>query len=249
MQSWLRTRNSLEAAALEALDIPVQSVTMLDHKTSETRTDYNLAETSDITVPGAQAFRTGQLRASFADGTMDAAHPYRATIATMHNRSRLLEAQHGKSMTFKLAADTPPQALYLLEPGPRPLFPPGTPTIKTYDQDRALAHITCGSQLMDIVKDGRDHFYVLTRLSFHNIDLEPLWNAYNANAVFPALRWHPFGLAIQALHCLRERRKIIHTNRYITISHRTHTHKGAAVPENAEGAIFGQVQSTLGVKL
>jgi len=142
----------------------------------------------------------------------------------------------------------PGGAVVVVEEGAEGLEP-GTPTIKTYDQDRALAHITCGSQLMDIVKDGRDHFYVLTRLSFHNIDLEPLWNAYNANAVFPALRWHPFGLAIQALHCLRERRKIIHPNRYITISHRTHTHKGAAVPENAEGAIFGQVQSTLGVKL
>jgi len=249
MQSWLRTRNSLEAAALEALDIPVHSVSMIDHRTSESRTDYNLAESSDLTVPGAQAFRTGVVRATFADGTMDATHPFRATIAAMHNRSRLLEAQRGTTMGFKGSADTPVRSLYLLEPCPRRPFAAETPSLKTFDQDLAIALITNGAEIIDITHDGNRHIYTLSRLTPARIDLEPHWTAYKQNAVFPALRWHPFGLAIQALHCLRERRKIIHTNRYITIAHRTYTHKGAAIPEKAEGAMFSQIQTTLGVKI
>lgn len=253
--TWLRTRNSLEAAALEALDIPVASVSMLDPRSGLQRIDYNLGPDSDLTVPGAKPFRTGQIRADFAAGTLPADHPYRITLAAMHNRSRLLEAQRGTSMIFPPPPPTPPPtppaapSFYLLTPGPSLQFPAETPWLKTFDQDRAIALITCGAQIIDLTHDGNHHIYTLTRLTPHCIDLEPLWTAYKTNTVFPALRWHPFGLAIQALHCLRERRKRTHDQRYLTISHRTHTFQGAAVPEHAPGEMLGHVQKTLGVQI
>jgi hypothetical protein len=46
MKSWQTTRNTYEAAALCSLDIEPRPVTMLDHKSGASYTDWNLKPTS-----------------------------------------------------------------------------------------------------------------------------------------------------------------------------------------------------------
>lgn len=260
MQAWQTTRNTFEAAALASLDIPVKPVTMQDHKSGNTVTDWNLARDNQQIVEGqtdlppreSRLFFTGVLRRDFNNGklTGDLAtqplHPYLIAMRAMHNRARLLDAQKGVAMALKEEA----LGSYILERGTsRTALPP---FIDTPDQDLAIALITCGCQLVSITHNGNQHVYRLTRYSLApvaRLDGGLIMHDLRTNRLFPARRWEPFAIAYHALHCLRELRKHQHSTTYITVRHKTYNTKGAAFTANASSEMQQRVQQRLGIKL
>ena len=267
MQSWQTTRNTYEAAALASLDIPLRAVAMRDLKTGHDYTDWNLVPNNQGIVEGltdgvplrnSRLFITGVLRRDFNNGkpigelATQPLHPYLIALRAMHNRNALLEAQKGNA-TMCLKEEAP--GSYLLERGLQRLakLPP---FIVTADLDTAVALITIGCQLVSITHNGDAHVYQLTRYSIApplpdvpRLDGGLLVHDLRANKLFPDRRWEPFAIAIHALHCLRELRKHQHSNRYITVRHRTYTVRGAAFQESAPSEVHARVQKTLGIKL
>lgn len=254
MHSWQTTRNTYEAAALAALDIPLKPVTMRDFKTGTEYTDWNLAPNNQAVVTGEPArsprlYLTGPLRRDFNGGKLQGElaaqplHPYLLALRALHNRQRLLEAQKGRAMALKEAAP----GSYILEPGSA--TPPLPPTLDTADLDLAVALISIGCDLVSITHNGNGHVYRLTRYSATKLDAGTLMHDLRANLLFPARRWEPFALAIHTLHCLRELRKHQHSDQYITVRHRTYLVRGAAFKANAPSHIQSAVQQRLGIKL
>lgn len=259
MHSWHTTRNTFEAAALASLDIPVKAVTMIDRKTGDQHTDWNLA-TSNQTgeAPPDRLFITGHLRRDFNDGKLQGElaaqplHPYLIALRAMHNRARLLDAQHGKPMRQKEEAP----GSFILEPGTSAaaVVPP---FLDTPDMDLAVALIGIGCALAGITHNGNAHVYRLARYATlpqtmpgtAALDAAVIMQDLRSNALFPARRWEPFAIAIHALHCLRELRKRQHSDRFMTVRHRTYFLKGAAFKENAPDHILSHVQRTLGIRL
>jgi len=258
MIAWQTTRNTYEAAALASLDIALRAVKMTHYKSGAEYTDWNLARTSSVD-PARQgrAFITGVLRRDFNNGTLQGElatqplHPYLIALRTMHNRSRLLDAQKGKSMRLVEAAP----GSYLLEHGTSSM--PTEATLTTADQDLALALIGVGHALLTLTHNGTAHVYTLARyalapeLTPHapRADAQVNMTALRSNALFPARRWEPFAIAIHALHCLRELRKHQQSAGWITVAHKTYLDKGAAFRADAPGHTLAKVQQRLGLRI
>lgn len=267
-QSWQTTRNSYEACALTQLDIMIQPVSMRDAKSGSEYTDWNLAAASTVDPERhGRPFATGILRRDFNGGKLKGElaatplHPFLIGVRILHNRARLLEAQRGTAM--RQIEEAPGQ--WLLEPGggqQRTAFLP--PFLTTQDQDLTLALITCGHQLVKIDGSPGAHVYTLTRYSsapslpvspspslpvLPRTDASVLMHDLRSGALWPARRWEPFAISIHTLHCLREMRRHQHSGRWITVSHRTMTVRGAAFPESASGDLLQNVQRKLGVKI
>ena len=261
MLAWQTTRNTYEAAALAALDIPLKAVPMTDRKTGNQYTDWNLARTSTVDPErNGRPFITGVLRRDFNGGTLigelaaQLLHPYLIALRTLINRTRLIESHKGVS--FRLIEEAP--GSYLLESSKEAIVTrPNEATFKSADQDLILALIGIGHDLLDVADNGAGHTYTvaryarpLTRLPAGlRTDCEPLILALRNNAIFPARRWEPFGIAIHTLHCLREMRKHQQSTCWITVSHKTYRDKGAAFRADAPGHTLSQVQQRLGIKL
>lgn len=262
MQAWATTRNTHEAAALAALDIPVRAVTMHDFKTGNEYTDWNLAPNNQEVVNGtlvpdrhARFFVTADLRREHNGGQLTGSlavqplHPYLIALRAMHNRARLMEAQKGKPMHLKQEAP----GSWILQPGHGSLIS-GIAYIETSDQDLAIALIGIGCDLQNITHNGNRHVYRVSRYARISgeapaVDGGVLMQALRANEIFPSRRWEPFAIAIHALHCLREMRKHQHSAKFITIKHKTYQVKGAAFREAASSAVQAAVQRKLGIKL
>lgn len=262
MQAWATTRNTYEAAALAALDIPVRPVTMRDFKSGTEYTDWNLAPNNQSVVDGeivpernARLFVTADLRRDYNNGQIIGAlatqplHPYLIAVRAMHNRARLIEAQRGKAMHLQQEAP----GSWILQPGAGSVRS-GIAYIDTPDQDLTLALIGIGCELLSSTHNGTAHVYRVARYAHPvgdapAIDGGTLMQALRANELFPARRWEPFAISIHALHCLRELRKHQHSTRFITIKHKTYQVKGAAFRESATSAVQAAVQNKLGIKL
>lgn len=261
MLAWQTTRNTYEAAALASLDIAVKPVQMQDHKTGQQYTDWNLARTSTVDPErNGRPFITGVLRRDFNSGKLigelatQLLHPYLIALRTLINRTRLIESHKGGS--FRLIEEAP--GSYLLESSREAIIARANEaTFKSADQDLILALIGIGHDLLDVKYNGGGHTYTVARftrpLTTHpnapRNDCEPLIMALRANQIFPARRWEPFGIAIHALHCLREMRKHQQSGGWITVKHKTFRDKGAAFRADAPGQIIGAVQHRLGIKI
>lgn len=258
MIAWQTTRNTYEAAALASLDIALRAVKMTHYKSGTEYTDWNLARTSSVDPDrNGRAFITGVLRRDFNNGTLQGElatqplHPYLIALRTMHNRSRLLDAQKGKSMRLVEAAP----GSYLLEHGSSSM--PHEATLTTADQDLALALIGVGHALLTLTHNGTAHVYTIARYALTpeltpqapRADAQLNMTALRTNALFPARRWEPFAIAIHALHCLRELRKHQQSEGWITVAHKTYLDKGAAFRADAPGHTLAQVQRRLGIKI
>lgn len=261
MHAWQTTRNTYEAAALASIDIPLKPVSMRDLKTGAEYTDWNLAPNNqsvldDDPVRTPRLFITGDLRRDFNNGkpigelAAQPLHPYLIALRAMHNRNALLAAQKGVAMCMKEEA----LGSYILERGTQRT--PLPPVITTVDLDLAVALIGIGCAIASITFNGVDHAYTLARYSIapalegtSRLDGGLLMHDLRANLIFPARRWEPFAIAIHALHCLRELRRQQHSDRYITVRHKTYTARGAAFKENAPGHTLAAVQHRLGIKI
>lgn len=260
MKSWQTTRNTYEAAALCSLDIEPRPVTILDHKTGQEYTDWNLkpASTEDPTR-NTKPFITGELRRDFNNGkpinelATTPLHPYLIALRAMHNRARLIEAQKGQAMRLKEEAP----GSFILERGSDSTTPAG-PYIDTADMDLALCLIGIGCDLVGITNTGSAHVYRVTRYARRSsvlpseapaIDGGELMRALRDDLLFPARRWEHFAIQSHALHCLRELRRHQHADRYIAVRHKTYKVRGAAFRENSNSESLAHVQKTLGIKI
>ena len=259
MISWQTTRNTHEAAALAALDIPVRPVTALDHKKGIEITDWNLARDNAAALADparhtSQLHSTGPLRRDYNGGQLRGGllaaplHPFLIGIRALHNRARLIDTQRGKSMILHEEA---PGACILM-PGSAPAA--AGPHIDTHDLDLAAALITVGCSLIAVRFNGSSHIYRVTRLARSVagapcVDGGALMTALRDDQIFPQLRWQPFAHAYHTLHTLRELRRHQHTTRFITVSHKTFHTKGAAFNERASGELLQTVQRKLGIRL
>ena len=262
MQAWQLTRNTHEAAAFAALDVPVRPVTARDHKTGEEHTQWTLGTASTVDPARAgQVFRTGEIRRDFVNGSAQGAlaatplHPFLLGLRALHNRVMLLRAQRGQAVhALRVAPGS-----YLLHAGSdgAPPAPATLPRVITTDLDMAVALLNIGCRLLGITHNGREHVYTLARVANADPDLlqqgavdgGALLQAARADAIFPARRWEHFPHALHTLHCLRELRARQHSTVWLTIRHRTYRHRGAALPEHADSAQQAHVQRTLGVRL
>lgn len=258
MQAWQTTRNTLEAAALHALDIQVQPVTMTDHKTHREYTDWNLDLCATQNPERhTREFITGALRREAAEGRFTGSlatqplHPYRIALRTLGNRHRFLEAQKGHSM--QLVEDAPGQ--WSLRPGPSPAAPLApVPYIDTHDADLAITLITLGHPLLSIEPNGQTHRYKLHRYGPATAeglrtDAKTILEDHRSGAYFPVRRWEPHAISLHTLHCLRVLRRHQHSNQWIAVKHRTHLVKGAAIPMHAPSASFAHAQQKLAIKI
>lgn len=263
--AWQTTRNTFEAACLSALDIPVRGVHMLDHKTGQRFTRWNLQR--DNSVPEGEnppanfrPFVTGQIRNDWNNGkpigelAATPLHPFLIAARTMHNRQRLLDAQKGKTMRLVEAAP----GSWMLEPGPPSQLLHGEFWFDTPDIDLAVALITIGCALITITSNGNTHVYRLTRFSRSpslpispspSFDSGDLKDALRSNALFPARRWEPFAIAIHVQHCLRELRRNQEGQQWIVVRHRTFDVKGAAFRADASSEEKLAVQNKLQVRI
>jgi len=253
--SWLTTRNTFEAAALASLKIGARPVTMRKNQ-SDTHdiTEWNLKPASDDGL-----YQTSLLRQSFNNGkpkgllATETLHPYLLACRAMHNRSRLLDAEHGRPMR---SIEKAPGS-WILEHGHAPPSDLTGPYIETPDQDRAIALIGLGSALIQITGPKDHHIYFLTRLSLQSKLLPTAprtdngsWSIlHSMQGVFPAHAQTHFGRQLHALHCLRELRRRQYSKIYIIIQHKTPFHKGAAIAQNAPSEDKARVQRVLGKKI
>lgn len=253
--SWLLTRNSHEAAALNALKIGVKPVTMRKNTSAaKDITEWTLKPASDD-----GRYNTSELRKSFNTGkpqgllATETLHPYLVALRVFHNRNHLLDAQKGRSMRSVEAAP----GSWILEPGHCTPAELSGLYLETYDQDRALGLIGNGSAIISITGPEGSRLYRLTRLALPSkllsgtprVDNGIWWLRHQNHQVFPEHADSHFGQQIHALHCLRELRKHQYSERFIVVPTKTPLYKGAAVNEKSGSDVFGKVQKTMGVRL
>lgn len=254
-QSWQTTRNTYEAAALNALKIGVKPVTM---RRVQSSTDHDLTEWIIQPVSEDGLYRSGVLRAEFNGGKLQGSlattllHPYLIAMRALLNRNRIMDAMKGRP--HHLHEDAP--GSWILQAGSARIAHTGS-TISTVDIDAAVALITIGCNLISITHNGKDHVFTLSRYALPSaispnaprIDGGQLYLDSKAGLIFPARKDEPFAIALHALHCLRELRQRQHSNTFIIVSHRTPFHKGAAFSESASSTMKATVQRTLNVRI
>ncbi len=253
--SWLLTRNSYEAAALNAIGIGVKPVTMRRNAS----TGHDITEWTLQPVSADGRYHTSELRRSFNAGSpqgilaTETLHPYLVALRVFHNRHHLLDAHHGRSMRSVEAAP----GSWILEPGHYTAAELAGAYIETVDQDRALALIGAGSALISISGQDGARIYRLTRVALASTllpdspraDNGVWWERHRAQVLFPEHASSHFAQQIHALHCLRELRKRQFSERFLIVQHKTPFYKGAAVNEKSQSDVLGRVQKTLGVSL
>lgn len=253
MIAWLTTRNTHEAAALAALDIALRPVTAVEYKSGREYTDWNMARDNsaamaDVTRCTGTLYNANQIRRDHAKGTLPILHPFLISLRALTNRARLLLAQRGQAMHS--AEDAPGSFVLVAGSDGAPPLPTHTPHITTGDMDLTVAAITCGARIMKIDECGNDqHAYRFSRVTMSGLDIGPLMVALRNGELFPKRRWEQFSHAIHTLHCLRELRRHQHTDRFITVSHKTPYTKGAAFNEKAKSDVLENVERKLGITL
>lgn len=249
--AWTFTRNILEAAAVASVHGKVRPISARDEKTGQRLEEWNLATATTPEVEGDPVYSVPMLRRDTASGALEKTtplHPYLVSLHSFHSLNALEQAEKGRA-THSVEIT---RGLHVLRlGGGQALLPEGTPCFGTHEQAVALASIAIGCRLVRFTGGTYQlsRFIAQPEPGLPAIDAYALLQVYRAGELWPAQRHSVYAQTLHAQYCLAVLRQHQQKTTFILVRHRTPFLKGAAFNAQAKGAVLGQVQKTLGVRI